>query len=125
MKKIALAALAVLALAACSSTGGGDKTDDGVKPGSPGYVPGAYCANTHYNGAEYYIHFLPTPTDSGDVGLCGSAQRTLTQQQFRDLNLTMQCQLSDEKTMRQKHGIVAYYSDPSPKSVKAAKAMCA
>lgn len=109
---MAVLAFALLALTGCSSESGDKSTDLGV-----------YCSYGHFNGADYYVQFVPSPDKAGE-GLCGSAPRKFTADEFRKLDLTRQCVLSDDRSIHQKGGMVSYYSDRSPKSVEAAKSFC-
>ena len=112
MKRLMVTLMFVpLALAGCSG-GSSDSAD-----------PGVYCSYGHFNGADYYVQFVPSPGKTGE-GLCGSAPKKFTADEFRKLDLTRQCVLSDDRSILQKGGMVSYYSDSSPKSVEAAKSFC-
>ncbi|OYD60807.1 hypothetical protein [Rhodococcus sp. OK302] len=92
------------------------------KPG--GSMPAHFCGFTHYSGATYYAQYLYGQSGSAsDLGIC-TAGTPLTQEQFIDLELTRECVLSDDRSIKQKRGIVSYYSDGSAAGTAAVQAFC-
>lgn len=91
---------------------------------SGGPMPAHFCSFTHYSGATYYVQYLYGQSGSvNDLGVC-TAGTPLTQEQFIDLNLTRECVLSDDLSIKQKRGIVSYYSDGSPSGTAAVEDFC-
>lgn len=87
-------------------------------------MPAHFCSFTHYSGATYYVQYLYGQSGSvSDLGIC-TAGNPLTQEEFLDLDLTRECILSDDLSIKQKHGIVSYYSDGTAAGVAAIQDFC-
>ncbi|QXW03986.1 hypothetical protein [Rhodococcus globerulus] len=87
-------------------------------------MPAHFCSFTHYSGATYYVQYLYGQSGSAsNLGIC-AAGKPLTQEEFIDLDLTRECVLSDDQSIKQKQGIVFYYSDGSAAGVAAIQDFC-
>lgn len=87
-------------------------------------MPAHFCSFTHHSGATYYVQYLYGQSGSAsDLGIC-TAGKPLTQEEFLDLDLTRECVLSDDKSIKQKRGIVSYYSDGSIPGIAAIQDFC-
>lgn len=91
---------------------------------SGGTMPAHFCSFNNYSGATYYVQYLYGQSgNSADLGVC-AAGKSLTQEQFTDLNLTRECVLSDDLSIKQKRGIVSYYSDGTAAGAAAVQGFC-